>query len=120
MSSAVATRQSWKTLPLPVERECFELPLFFSDDEAERLSAGHIPEDMDDKWFIFFEAGWLYFHLSWTGSCIFALRLDGSPAGVRVAECWACRDRKVYKSSGVADEREMIEDLIRSRLLQRW
>lgn len=97
----------------------FELPLFFTDAEAERLRAGHIPDDMDDKWFIFFEAGWLYFHLGWTGSCIFALRVDGSPAGVRVAECWASCDRKTYNSPGIAHEREMIESLIGSRLLHR-
>jgi hypothetical protein len=50
-----ANRNAWKTLPIPAEREHFQLPLLFSDAEGERMRLGHIPEDMDDKWFIFFE-----------------------------------------------------------------
>lgn len=66
-----ATRNSWKIGPLPNEREHIDLPLIFDDTEGEKLRLGHIPEDMDDKWFIFFEKGWLYFYRSWTGDCIF-------------------------------------------------
>ena len=78
---------------------------------------GHIPEDMDDKWFIFFEKGWLYFHRSWTGACIYGVRLDGSPNGVRVIDCWASRDRAHYNSPGLEHDKEMVQSLIRSRLL---
>jgi hypothetical protein len=47
-----ATRTSWKTQPLPLERETFDLLLLFSDADLERLRRGHIPSDMDDKWFM--------------------------------------------------------------------
>lgn len=112
-----ATRASWKALPCPHERESLPLPLLFSDEEGERLRLGHIPEDMDDKWFIFFEEGWLYFHRSWTGDCIFGVRLDGSPSGVRVVEAWASRDRQRYNPQGIEQEQQLVTDLIRSRLL---
>jgi hypothetical protein len=72
---------------------------------------------MDDKWFIFFEKGWLYFHRSWTGHCIYAVRLDGSPAGVRIVEAWANRDREQYVSAGTETDKQLIEQLIRTRLL---
>jgi len=116
-SMDVATRASRKTLPPPAERESLQLGLLFSDDEGERIRRGHIPKDMDDKWFIFFEDGWLYFHRSWTGHCIYGVRLDGSPSGVRVIEAWASRNKDEYNSPGVETDLRMIEQLIASRLL---
>jgi hypothetical protein len=78
---------------------------------------GHIPQDMDDKWFIYFEDGWLYFHRSWTGACVYALRLDGSPSGVRVIDGWVSRNKRQYRSPGIERDREIVLQLIRSRLL---
>lgn len=102
---------------MPSERERLNLPLLYSDADAERMMKGHIPSDMDDKWFIFFENGWLYFHRSWTGHCIFAVRLDGSPAGVRIVEAWVNRDADQYNSPGADADKQLVEQLIRSRLL---
>jgi hypothetical protein len=112
-----ASRSSWKTLPLPSNRKPLELSLLFSDDEGERIRHGHIPEDMDDKWFIFFEDGWLYFHRSWTGQCIYGIRLDGSPNGVRTVEAWVNDDNEQYNSPGLETDLQMVQQLISSRLL---
>ena len=103
---------------MPARRERFDLPLLFLDAEAEQMAGGHVPNGMDDKWFIFFEEGWLYFHRSWTGYCIYAVRLDGSPAGVRIAEAWVNRNQEQYKSPGLDTDRRMVEQLIRTRLLR--
>jgi hypothetical protein len=102
---------------MPPNRERLDVLLLFSDAEAEQMVQGHIPADMDDKWFIFFEDGWLYFHRSWTGHCIYAIRLDGSPAGVRVVEAWVNRDKDQYNSAGEDTDKRMVEQLIRTRLL---
>ena len=112
-----ANRASWKIQPCPTERETLDLQLLFTDADGERLIGGYVPKEMEDKWFIFFEAGWLYFHRSWTGHCIYAVKLDGSPSGVRVVECWASRDRNQYISPGVEAEKNLIAQLISSRLL---
>lgn len=72
---------------------------------------------MDDKWFIFFEDGWLYFHRSWTGSCIYGLKLDRGPEGVRVADGWVTRDRGQYNSPGVEKEMEILQGVIAAKLL---
>jgi hypothetical protein len=93
------------------------LELLFTDAEGERLMLGHIPRNMEDKWFIFFEAGWLYFHRSWTGHCIYGVRLDGSPVGVGVVESWASRDRSQYNTLGVEAEKRLIAQLISFKLL---
>lgn len=102
---------------MPPERERVDLWLLFSDAEGERIREGHIPLYMEDKWFIFFENGWLYFHRSWTGYCIYAVRLDCSPGGVRVVEAWANRDQQQYYSPGMKTDKHMVEQLMRSYLL---
>jgi hypothetical protein len=112
-----ASRSSWKTLSVPAKRKPLELSLLFSVDEGERIRRGHIPEDMDDKWFIFFEAGWLYFHRSWTGHCIYGVRLDSAPNGVRLVNAWVNDDNEQYKSPGLETDLQMVQQLISTRLL---
>lgn len=76
----IATRQSWKGLqPLPPARKEISLPRSFTEQEYLKINFGHIPKDMDDKWFVFFENWKLYFHRSWTGFCIYELEFtEGS------------------------------------------
>ena len=104
---------------MPSDRDRLEYVPFFDDVEAEQLRLGLVPELMEDKWFIYFEDGWLYFHRSWTGHCIFSLKLDGSPAGVRTVEAWVNRDKKQYNSAGPRSDIELLDSLIRNRLLSR-
>jgi hypothetical protein len=50
-----ATRTSWKTLPIPAQRESLEFAANFNTAEAELLVMGLIPQGMEDKWFVYFE-----------------------------------------------------------------
>lgn len=49
-----ATRTSWKTLPPPHERAPLVVSEIFLDLTGDRMREGHIPVDMDDRWFIYF------------------------------------------------------------------
>ena len=80
---------------------------------------GVIPEQMEDKWFIYHEDGWLRFHRSWTGAFIYALRLEGTPSGVRVAESWVNRDRQHYNADDTAYDRKLVRFLIDAFLLKK-
>ena len=42
-----------------------------SEEEFEHIKRGIVPEEMEEKWFIYFEDDKLYFHRSWSGSLIF-------------------------------------------------
>lgn len=92
----------------------------FNADETARLKAGLVPADMDDRWFVFFEAEWLYLHRSWTGSCIFGVRLQEEllddlleqQHGVRVAQAWASREWDEYQSKSVEDDTRMLDKLL--------
>ena len=117
METKQATSSSWQHLPLPDERETLGFEAFFTDAEAEHLMLGLIPQAMEDKWFVYFEDGWLRFHRSWTGYCIYALRLDGSPLGVRVLESWVNRNPQQYTATDVAEDRARVRSLM-DRLLR--
>jgi hypothetical protein len=81
------------------------------------MMLGAIPADMDDKWFVYFHDGWLHFHRSWTGFHIYALRLDGSPGGVRVTDSWVNRDPDQYSRTDTAYDRQLLRFLIDRLLL---
>jgi len=53
---------------------------------------------MEDKWFIYFENGWLYFHRSWTGFGIYKAQLKKEPDGNgnSISEFWVERNQKKY------------------------
>jgi hypothetical protein len=64
----------------------------FSPGEMARIRRGHIPHEMEDKWYVYFRDGWINFHRSWTGFCTFKMRLEPDGECQRVAECWASRE----------------------------
>jgi hypothetical protein len=87
--------------------------------EAEQLMLGLVPQGMEDKWFIYHADGVLRFHRSWTGAFIYALRLDGSPAGVRVTDSWVNRDPEQYRETDTEYDRRLVGFLIDAFLLER-
>lgn len=111
---ALASRSSWKTLPPPTNRTSLRITKLFSDAEGARMIQGFIPREMEDRWFIYFEDGWLNFHRSWTGAHIFALRLDGSPFDVRVVNGWVSGDDESYHSQGAEQDAVLLLEVIES------
>ena len=71
----------------------------YTQDEFQQISNGLIPEAMEDKWFIFLENDSLYFHRSWTGACIFQIRLEHRGEEYAVTDAWVNRESEQYDSS---------------------
>ncbi|MBL8507852.1 hypothetical protein [Chitinimonas sp. JJ19] len=114
-----ATSSSWKHLDPPATREPLGFEALFTDEEAARLMLGLVPEQMEDKWFIYYEDNWLRFHRSWTGVFIYGLRLDGSPAGVRVIDSWVNRDTEQYSANDTDYDRKFVRFIIDAFLLKK-
>jgi hypothetical protein len=74
---------------------------------------------MEDKWFIYYEHGWLNFYRSWTGAYIYALQLEGSPGGMRVVDSWVNRNPQQYAASDTAYDRRLVRFLIDAFLLKK-
>ena len=94
-----ATRDSWKSEPLPKARVCLPFERTFSLEEYEHLRRGFVPQEMEDKWFIFLEDDLLYFHRSWTGYCVYQLRLEAVEGSYKIAEAWASRNPEQYTAT---------------------
>jgi len=83
----VARRDSWQTKafgavePIPYQAS-------FSAEEFERLKAGLIPAEMENKWFIYFEAPSLFLHRSWTGAGMYRIDFEPHEGGGRVRQAW--------------------------------
>lgn len=87
-----ARADSWQTLPMPEERERVPIERRFSADEYARLAEGHIPADMDDKWFIYLgDDSVLNLHRSWTGDCLYTVALAPDNGDYVVTSAWANR-----------------------------
>ena len=113
-----ATATSWKTLPEPKLSEPLGFIADFSEHDSTKLLEGLVPEQMEDKWFIYHADGWLRFHRSWTGTLIYWLRLDRSPTGLRVTESWVNRDPDQYKETDTGYDRKLVRFLVDALLLK--
>ena len=88
----MVVRTDWKALPMPEARELASLTRSYSQAEFFQLATGLVPQQMEDKWFMFYEEPWLFLHRSWTGFCIYQVRFEKSVEGVSIAEVVMNRD----------------------------
>ncbi|MDZ8024862.1 MAG: hypothetical protein RMX97_09290 [Nostoc sp. DedQUE11] len=108
----IAQRDDWKTEPMPCPSTNITLEKVYSQQEFERITAGVIPEHMENKWFIFYEAPWLYLHRSWTGLCIFQVRFEVVGESVKIAEVQVNRDPAQYSNTDYKYDVSMLEMLL--------
>jgi len=112
-----ATRQTWKNEPVDLPKK-ISVSLKFSDQHFLKLQKGLIPHEMEDKWFIFYENDWLYFHRSWTGQGVFKAHLIKEQDGYSIQEFWAERNEKKYKNTNDNEDRQTLCFLIADGLLR--
>lgn len=67
----VVTKSDWKVIDMPKKTISFLINNDLAETEIEKLKEGYIPQEMEDKWFTYFENNKLYLHRSWTGICIY-------------------------------------------------
>ena len=114
-----AKRSDWKTLPLPEQRATIELDLRFTPDEFEQIKRGVIPVEMEDKWFIYWEDDTLFFHRSWTGFCVYAVRFACDDEGATAVRADLNRDPEQYNNNDDQYDAEMIAYLVDVVLLRK-
>ena len=97
-------------------RERIAFDRTFTPEEFAKISRGCVPKEMEDKWFVFLEDNWLYFHRSWTGDCIFQLKLEEGAKGWHSVEAWASRDESQYASQGADEDLKLLTSVLRGSL----
>lgn len=100
-----ARREDRLTEPLPAARTSLGRPdidRVYTPIQFAWLQQGVLPLEMEDRWFVFYEAPWLYLHRSWTGHCFFQARFEESATGARLAEALVNRDPEQYPEADLA------------------
>jgi hypothetical protein len=108
----IAKRNMWKTNPFPETFESFQLDRTYNVSKFEKLIEGIVPEEMEDKWFVFYEEPWLFLHHSWSGDGEFKVRFESADGGRRVAEVLAARDAKQRSSNDIRQDQLLMAALL--------
>ena len=83
----------------------------------ELIKKGVVPEQMEDKWFIYYSNSHLHFHRSWTGFTVYIVRFNEDGDEATAVDFQANRDPEQYKESDDARDVQMLTYLINTLLL---
>ena len=119
MQSKPATQNDWKTTDMPKARANLKVERVFSSEEMERIKYGLIPEEMEDKWFIYYEEDRLYFHRSWTGYRIYVVEFQKREDQCVISRVQANRDAEQYTEKNDEHDVKILSFLIDLLLLGR-
>jgi len=93
----IATKNNWKVLSMSIP-ERFDITIELDKVEFDKISIGLIPNSMEDKWFAYFENGWIYICRSWTGNLIYKANIHSLPNGnYMIKDFWAEQDKERWK-----------------------
>ena len=115
-SHEVATRASWQCWP-PGRMDAIPYRTSFSAVEYAAIRRGLVPEEMEDKWFIFWEDDVLYIHRSWTGLGVYRVMFRSRDDGYEVHEAYVSADAQHYRRGPDDYEVRLVNFLIRTLLL---
>ena len=95
----VATKESWKILDMPEDNFTMLINEIIPKEAMQIIKYGHIPEAMEDHWFMYCDENTIRYYRSWTGFCIFIARfVQEDDANYRIVELQINRDYKQYKA----------------------
>ena len=104
----MVNRADWKTMEMPEMTETFVIGKTLSGSDMDLIKEGHKPQEMEDKWFMYFEDKKLYIHRSWTGYCIYIIDLSESGKLIVTVN----RNREQHKEDNIENDRIMVNILI--------
>ena len=114
-----AEKADWQTSPLSSKRAAVKLNKIFSAEESKAIQKGLIPKEMEDKWFIYWENNTLFFHRSWTGTCIYIVHFLPEGNNFRMVSADVNRNPEQYIETDDNRDIKMISYLIDILLLHK-
>jgi len=110
-----ATAASWKREPFS-EGVALAYRAEFSAAEFVRLRQGLIPRQMEDKWFVYYDEPFLYWHRSWSGKPVYRIEFALKDGTARVI------DAQISKALGaneaeLAHQAQMLDFLVSNLML---
>lgn len=108
-------KSDWKTLEMPQENEEFIMDYSLSKQDIELIKQGFIPQEMEDKWFIYYEDDKLFIHRSWTGYCIYIVDMSE----MNKLKVMVNRNPEQHKETDIERDKMMVNIRLNSLLNKR-
>lgn len=108
-----------KNRRMPRKRLTVTFQRTFEGLDSCLIRNGHIPEEMEDKWFIHRKGGQLLFRRSWTGVLVYAADIREEPGKVSFDRVTINRDPKQYSETDTERDLSTLAWLIDRLLLGR-
>lgn len=105
----VALKSSWKTCRMPKARTVIPVDIKLTEEDLRILVLGHVPDVMEDHWFMYFDGSNIRYYRSWTGFFIYKAKVErdycSNEHGLRVTKLTVNRDPKQYSETN--DEKDI-------------
>lgn len=98
IKTKVATKDSWKAEPMPAESVLIPMDVKIPRAAMHIVKCGHIPDAMEDHWFMYCDDSTIRYYRSWTGICIFIAKFVEEGDMCTITELQVNRDSEQYGS----------------------
>lgn len=106
--NSMIKKSDWKNIDMPELNEFFILKRKLTSQDIELIKKGHLPKQMEDKWFMFFENNKLFIHRSWTGFCIYIVDINDTGKLKTIVN----RDHNQYTEKNIKKDKVQLDNLL--------
>ena len=92
----IATKDSWKNEAMPDKHVVIPMDVTIPSEAMRIVRFGHIPEAMEDHWFMYCDETTIRYYRSWTGICIYVAKYEDDGVKCRITELMVNRDPEQY------------------------
>lgn len=92
----VATKDSWNIEPMPDKHTMILMNESISSSAMHIVKYGHIPDAMEDHWFMYCDETTIRYYRSWTGFCIYVAKYEDNGELCRITELIVNRESEQY------------------------
>lgn len=108
----VATKDSWKIQPMPDKNTVVTLNVTIPADAMRIVRYGHIPEAMEDHWFMYCDEDTIRYYRSWSGFCIFEAMYEKYGGDFRITDLRVNRDPEQCSNSDIRKDASLFMALL--------
>ena len=92
----VATKESWNIEPMPDKHTTIPMDESIPSAAMRIVKYGHIPDAMEDHWFMYCDETTIRYYRSWTGFCIYVAKYEDDGETCRITELTVNREPEQY------------------------
>ena len=92
----VATKDSWNIEPMPGKHTTIPMDESIPSAAMRIVKYGHIPDAMEDHWFMYCDETTIRYYRSWTGFCIYVAKYEDDGETCRITELTVNREPEQY------------------------